>query len=72
MRGWRGSIPAARRYAHAAHMRFAAVRWPDGTATRWQNRRFPGAASFVVELPAGSLSPSEVAAQARAIRTLGH
>ncbi len=41
VRGWRGSIPAARRYADAAHMRFAAVPWPDGTATRWQNRRFP-------------------------------
>ena len=71
VRGWRGSIPAARRYADAAHMRFAAVPWPDGTATKWQNRRFRGAASFVVELPAGSLSPSEVAAQVRAIRTLG-
>ena len=71
VRGWRGSIPAARRYADAAHMRFAAVPWPDGTATRWQNRRFPGAASFVVELPAGSLSPGDVAAQVRAIQRLG-
>jgi len=30
--------------------------WPDGTAPNWQNHRFPGAASFVVELPPGPLA----------------
>jgi hypothetical protein len=71
VRGWSRSIPAARRYAQLAHMRFAAVPWPDGSAPNWQNRRFPGAASFVVELPAGRLSTREVAAQVRAIEALG-
>ena len=34
-------------------MPFQAIPWPAGTAPNWQNRRFPGAASFVVELPRG-------------------
>lgn len=72
VRGWSSSIPAARRYAGRAHMRFAAVPWPDGSATSWQNRHFPGTSSFVVELPAGALSPREVAAQIRAILALGN
>jgi beta-N-acetylhexosaminidase len=41
---------------------------PDyrGTATRWQNHLFGGTA-FVVELPAGRLSPSAAARHARAV-----
>jgi hypothetical protein len=39
-------------------MRFGAIRWPYGTAANWQNHAFPGTSSFVVELPAGALSPA--------------
>ena len=67
VRGWGPSIPAARRYARLAGMRFAAVRWPAGSATAWQNRRFPGTSSFVVELPAGTLTAAEVDRQVRAV-----
>jgi hypothetical protein len=71
VRGWGGSIPAARTYASLAGMRFAAVPWPRGTAPNWQNHRFAGAASFVVELPAGPLSPAAVAHHVHAILGLG-
>ena len=71
VRGWEGSIPAARRYASLAGMRFNAVRWPTGSATSWQNNGFPGTSSFVVELPAGRLSPAAVARHVRAILHLG-
>ena len=60
VRAWGPSIPTARRYARLAGARFRAIRWPAGTAPNWQNHRFPGTASFVVELPAGSLSASAV------------
>jgi protein MpaA len=67
VRAWGGSIPAARRYARVAGMRFDPVRWPAGSAPNWQNHSFPGTSSFVVELPAGRLSPAAVASQVRAI-----
>jgi hypothetical protein len=67
VRGWGQSVPAARRYARLAGMRFDIVRWPAGSATSWQNDRLPGTSSFVVELPAGRLSREDVARQVRAI-----
>ena len=70
VRAWGGSRPAARRYAALAGMRYRSIRWPRGTAPNWQNRRFPGTASFVVELPPGALSPRAAARHARAVRTL--
>lgn len=51
VRAWGPSIPAARAYAELAHEPFARMRWLDGTAPNWQNHRFPGTSSFVVELP---------------------
>jgi protein MpaA len=68
VRAWGPSIPLARVYARAAGMRFAAIRWPRGTASNWQNHRFPGCASFVVELPAGPLDAEGVLRQAEAVR----
>jgi N-acetylmuramoyl-L-alanine amidase len=37
-----------------------------GTATSWQNRRFPGATAFVVELPDGRLTRAQARRHARA------
>jgi len=56
-----------RRYARVAGMR--AVRTPvlPGTVARWENHRLPGHSAFVVELPAGALSPIRVAAHVKAI-----
>jgi len=70
VRAWGQSIPAARRYARLAGMPFRAIRWPAGTAPNWQNHSLRGTSSFVVELPAGELTPEAAARQARAILAL--
>jgi N-acetylmuramoyl-L-alanine amidase len=41
-----------------------------GTATGWQNHRFPGTTAFVVELPAGPLSPRAARHHARAVQAI--
>ena len=51
VRAWGESIPAARTYARLAGEPFRRMPWLDGTAPHWQNTRFPGTSSFVVELP---------------------
>jgi protein MpaA len=70
VRAWGPSRPVAREYARLAGMRFRAIRWPRGTAPNWQNHRFPSRSSFVVELPAGSLTRAAANRQARAVLTL--
>jgi protein MpaA len=70
VRAWGGSRAKARRYARLAGEPYRAIRWLNGTAPNWQNHRFPGAASFVVELPAGRLGPAAAARHARAVRAL--
>lgn len=68
---WGRSSAAGRVYARAAGMRFYHRHWLDGTAPNWQNHRLPGTASFVVELPAGNLSPAQVRRHVRAVLALG-
>ncbi len=51
VRAWGPSVPAARAYARLAGEPFARLPWLDGTAPNWQNHRFAGTSSFVVELP---------------------
>jgi protein MpaA len=68
VRAWGPSVPAGRRYARVAGERFRALPWPSGSGPNWQNHRFPGAASFVVELGPGPLSPAAVERHVRAIR----
>src|SRR5262249_55949159 len=70
VRAWGQSIPEARRYAQLAGMRFRAIRWPRGSAPNWQNHRFPGTTSFVVELPSGPSAQASAARQARAVLAL--
>lgn len=70
VRAWGPSIPTARRYAALAGVPFRALPWPNGTAPNWQNHRFPHAASFVVELPAGPLDPAAAARYASAVLRL--
>jgi protein MpaA len=69
IRAWGRSVPAARRYARLAGMRFRAIRWPAGTAPNWQNQRLH-MVSFVVELPAGPLSSASASRHARAVLAL--
>lgn len=70
VRAWGQSIDTARRYARLARVPYRSIRWPAGTAPNWQNHRFPGTASFVVELPPGPLSARAAARYARAVRAL--
>jgi murein peptide amidase A len=58
VRAWGQSVPMARRYAALAGLPFRRLPWLAGTAPNWQNHAFPGTASFVVELPRGSVSDS--------------
>ena len=70
VRAWGESIPAARRYARLSSEPFRALRWPPGSASHWQNRRFAGATSFVVELPPGPLPRAAARRHALAILAL--
>jgi protein MpaA len=58
VRAWGASAPAARQLAELARIPFRRLPWPAGTAPNWQNHRFPGASSYVIELPPGPLAPS--------------
>jgi murein peptide amidase A len=55
VRAWGQSVAAARRFARLAGVPFRRLPWLAGTAPNWQNHRFPGTSSFVVELPMGPL-----------------
>jgi protein MpaA len=70
VRAWGQSRPMARRYARLTRMVYRSIRWPHGTAPNWQNHRFPGTSSFVVELAAGSLSDRRAARHAYAVMRL--
>jgi hypothetical protein len=52
-------------------MRFYHHHWLHGTAVNWQNHHLPGTASFVVELPAGSVSPAQARRHVHAVLELG-
>ena len=60
-----------RRYARLAGMRTAGLPKLPGTATRWQNHRFPRSDAFVVELPGGRISAATARRHARAVLELG-
>ncbi len=67
VRAWGQSVPAARRYARLSGLEFRRLPWLAGTAPNWQNHRFGGTSSFVVELPPGRLSGAMKARQSAAV-----
>jgi murein peptide amidase A len=71
VRAWGQSVPAARHFAALARMPFHLLPWPAGTAPNWQNHRFPGTSSFVVELPWGAIEPAMESRLAKAAVRLG-
>jgi protein MpaA len=71
VRAWGQSAPAARRFARAVGLPFHRLRWLSGTAPNWQNHRFAGASSFVVELPRGPVARRTAAHHAAAIKRIG-
>jgi protein MpaA len=64
---WGPSTAAGRRYAKVAGMHLYHHHWLPGTASNWQNNHLPGTAAFTVELPAGRLTPHQVAQHVRAV-----
>jgi protein MpaA len=65
-----GNLALQRRFARLAGLRVGRLPNYPGTATGWSNARLPGTTAFVVELPAGRLSPRAVARLARAVRSV--
>jgi murein peptide amidase A len=70
VRAFGQSAPLARRFARLAGLPFRVLPWLSGSASNWQNHRFRGTASFVVELPPGTLPSAAGARYVRAIRTI--
>jgi protein MpaA len=68
VRAWGPSQATARRYARLAGVRYRALAWPPGSASRWQNGI--GQISFVVELPAGELAAGAARRYADAVLRL--
>ena len=64
----RGNLGLQRRFAGLAGLRAGYLPRYSGTATEWSNATFRGTTAFVVELPAGELSPAATARLARAVR----
>jgi murein peptide amidase A len=65
-----GNLGLQRRFARLAGLRAGRLPPYPGTAAGWSNATFLGTTAFLVELPAGRLSPSAVARLARAVRTV--
>jgi murein peptide amidase A len=71
VRAWGQSVAAARAYARLAGTPVRALPWLPGSAPNWQNHRFKGASAFVVELPWGEVSRSELRRHETALLQLG-
>jgi protein MpaA len=68
VRAWGRSRGTAARYARLAGVPYRALRWPPGSASRWQNGI--GQISFVVELPSGELDDAAARRYANAVLRL--
>ena len=64
-------VRTQRRYARRVDLPLRRLEPLPGTASRWQNHRWPGHVSFVVELPGGSLPWDSVKRHARAVLAAG-
>jgi len=62
--------PEARRYARLVGLPFLPLAAPPGTVAEWTEWRVPGTEAFVVELPAGPLSPAATARHVAALRAV--
>lgn len=65
-----GDRRVEQRYARLVGLPFRHFGSFPGSITSWQDATYPGSTAFVVELPAGSLSPSAVGRHARAVLAL--
>jgi protein MpaA len=65
-----GDNGVARRYAQLSGLRATCLGIVHGTAPAWSNHLLPGTAAFVVELPAGPVTPAALARHLRAVRAM--
>ncbi|HEV3230201.1 MAG TPA: M14 family zinc carboxypeptidase [Solirubrobacteraceae bacterium] len=65
-----GDRAIERRYAQLVGLPFLHFGSFPGSITGWQNAAFPGTTAFVVELPAGRLTPQAVARHVAAVLAL--
>ena len=65
-----GDLTIERRFAAAAGLPLKQLTREPGSAVTWQNRRFPDATAFVVELAARQPDPTSVDRYARAVLTV--
>jgi murein peptide amidase A len=65
-----GNLGLQRRFARLAGFRAGRLPSYPGTATGWSNATLPGTTAFVVELPAGGLSPRTIARLAHTVRAV--
>ncbi len=65
-----GDVRVQRRFARMVGLPLVQLGRLHGTATSWQNHRFPGTTAFVVELPGGPLRPLDARRFARAVFAL--
>jgi protein MpaA len=65
-----GDRGVARRYAQLSGLRAACLGFLPGTAPAWSDQLLPGTTSFVVELPAGPVSPGALGRHLRAVRAM--
>jgi protein MpaA len=62
-----GNSALETRYARLVGLRTASLVRPPGSIVTWENNAFPNGSAFVVELPAGRLTPPAALRFARAI-----
>jgi protein MpaA len=62
-----GELGIQRRFARRTGLPLRRLGPYPGTATGWQNRRFPGTTAFVVELPGGRLGAKQANVYRRAV-----
>jgi murein peptide amidase A len=67
----RGRWDIQSRYAELVNLPLTKLKKLPGTATRWQNHRWQSSTSFVVELPAGSLTKKAARRHAKAVLKVG-
>jgi protein MpaA len=65
-----GNAAVERSFARLVHLPPVQLTRYPGSVAGWQNHRFPGTTSFVVELPRGRLRPADVERYADAILRL--
>lgn len=62
-----GSLSVERRFARRVGLPLRRLQRYRGSATTWQNHRFPGTTAFVVELPPGALGEAMIERYAHAV-----